>query len=132
MCRPLVSPFGGGRTRHSDCRGGIAVPFRENRKATEQNPDNPFWDDERSLAILKNVRKAMSPGSRLLVIKAVIDPATASGAPGKLMDLNMLVMTGGQERTAEEYGALYRASGFELARVLPLPGGLAVFEGKPV
>jgi hypothetical protein len=90
------------------------------------------WDDERSIVILKNVRKAMKPEARLLVIEAVIEPATCSGAPGKLMDLNMLVMTGGKERTAEEYAALFRASGFELSRVVPVPGGQAVVEGKPV
>lgn len=90
------------------------------------------WDDERSIAILKNIRKAMAPGARLLVVDMVIDPATTSGSAGKLFDLNMLVMTGGRERTADEFASLYQASRFELTRVVSLPGDLAIIEGTPV
>jgi SAM-dependent methyltransferase len=89
------------------------------------------WDDARSIAILKNVRKAIRPEGRVLIMEAVIDPASGAGAPGKLLDINMLVMTGGRERTADEFAALYRASGFELARIVPA-GPISVIEGRPV
>ena len=65
-------------------------------------------------------------------MEAVIDPQSGAGAPGKLMDVNMLVMTGGRERTAEEFAALYRASGFELCRIVPVHPMLSVVEGRPV
>ena len=88
------------------------------------------WDDARSIAILKNVRKAIRPEGRVLLMEAVIDPTSGAGAPGKLLDINMLVMTGGRERTAEEFAALYRASGFELTRIVSA-GPISVIEGLP-
>ncbi|HVZ74411.1 MAG TPA: methyltransferase [Polyangia bacterium] len=90
------------------------------------------WDDARSIAILKNVRKAIRPDGRVLIMESVVDPASGAGAPPKLLDINMLVMTGGRERTADEFAALYRASGFELARIVPANPMLSVIEGRPV
>ena len=90
------------------------------------------WDDARSIAILKNVRKAIQPNGRALIMEAMIDPASGAGAEGKLLDINMLVMTGGRERTAEEFAALYRASGFELVRIVPAGPMISVIEGRPV
>jgi hypothetical protein len=90
------------------------------------------WDDERSIAILKNVRKAIRPDGRVLLMESVIDPKSGAGGPAKLLDINMLVMTGGRERTAEEFAALYRASGFELGRIVPANPMLSVIEGRPV
>jgi len=90
------------------------------------------WNDERSIAILKNVRRAIRPDGKALIIEAVIDPQTAAGAPGKLLDVNMLVMTGGRERTADEFAALYRAAGFELTRIVSANPTVNVIEGKPV
>jgi SAM-dependent methyltransferase len=90
------------------------------------------WDDARSIAILKNVRKAIRPDGRLLVMESVVDPASGVGAPAKLLDINMLVMTGGRERTADEFAALFRESGFELGRIVPTGPVLSVIEGRPV
>jgi SAM-dependent methyltransferase len=90
------------------------------------------WDDERSIAILKNVREAIRPGGRLLIMESVVDPASGAGAPAKLLDVNMLVMTGGRERTADEFAAIFRASGFELVRVVPTGPTLSVIEGRAV
>lgn len=79
------------------------------------------WDDEKSLSILRNCRRAMSPSSKLLVVEALI--AENKTAPGpdvaRWMDINMLVMTGGRERTEAEYGALLAKAGFSLERVVP-------------
>jgi predicted O-methyltransferase YrrM len=89
------------------------------------------WDDARSIAILRNVRKAIRPDGRVLIMEAVIDPTNGAGAPGKLLDINMLVMTGGRERTSGEFVELCRASGFELTRIVPA-GPTSVIEGRPL
>ncbi len=68
------------------------------------------WDDEKSLTILKNCHQAMTKNGKLLLFEQVI----ASGNEpsfGKLLDINMLVMTGGRERTEAEYRSLLKAAG---------------------
>jgi SAM-dependent methyltransferase len=90
------------------------------------------WDDQRSIAILKNVRRAIRPEGRVLLMEAVIDPQSGAGAPGKLLDINMLVMTGGRERTAEEFAALFAASGFALEEIVPANPTVSVIVGRPI
>lgn len=85
------------------------------------------WDDAQSLAILKNCHRAMSRGSRLLLVESVIPPRNEPSL-GKFMDLNMLVMTGGRERTADEFRALLAAAGFRLTRVVATPSPVSVIE----
>ncbi len=89
------------------------------------------WDDEHSTTILKNCRRAMSPKGKLCIIEAVI-PAGNQPFLHKFMDLNMLVMTGGRERTEVEYRALFAAAGFTLTRIAPTPMEIAVMEGVPI
>jgi hypothetical protein len=89
------------------------------------------WDDEHSVALLKNCRQAMTTEGRLLVIETVVPP------PGevhyaKYQDLEMLVMLGSQERTVEEYTALLRQAQFELVRVVPTQEPLSIVEAVPV
>lgn len=86
------------------------------------------WDDERSVAILKNCRRAMTKGGKVLLVEAVIGPGTTT-AFSKFMDLNMLVMTGGRERTEAEYRALFDAAGLRLARVIPTHTEMSILEG---
>ena len=86
------------------------------------------WDDARSVALLKNCHRAMSPNGNLFVIEAVIPPGNEPFFH-KLMDLNMLVMTGGRERTEAEYRALFEAGGFHLNRVIASPTEISVLEG---
>ena len=86
------------------------------------------WDDERSVAILKNCHRAMGPDSRLFIVEAPI-PARNEPSLHKLMDINMLVMTGGRERTEAEYRTLFEAAGFDLIRTTTTPLELAVLEG---
>ncbi|WP_051669509.1 methyltransferase [Bryobacter aggregatus] len=89
------------------------------------------WDDERSIRILKNIRRAMPASGRVLLLEFT---AGAANVPdlGKLMDINMMAMTGGKERTAEEFASLFAASGFKLGRILPTPSPVHVVEGLPV
>ena len=90
------------------------------------------WDDDKAVAILKVVRKAMQPRSRLLLFETLVRADNRPAYP-LLSDLNMLVLTGGQERSEEEYRAIYRAAGFKLSRVVdtPSPTGMIIIEGKP-
>ena len=88
------------------------------------------WDDDRSIAILKNLRRAAPPESRLLLVEAVLsdDPKTDWG---KITDVEMLVLTGGRERTGEEYRTLLAAAGFEMLRVIPTATSISLVEARP-
>ena len=87
------------------------------------------WDDERAAAILKNCRRAMRPGGKLLLIENVIAPGNTPSY-GKLTDLAMLVGPGGQERTEAEYRALCAAAGFTLTRVIPTRSPRSIIESE--
>jgi len=91
------------------------------------------WDDEKAVAVLKVVRKAIAPHGRLILLETMLRPAGSSVYP-VLSDLNMLLLTGGCERTEAEYVALYRTAGFELTKTVPTksPTGTTVIEGRPV
>jgi hypothetical protein len=89
------------------------------------------WDDERSTLILKNCRQASTTGGRLLLVESVI-PAGNEPSFGKLLDLNMLVMPGGAERTEQEYHQLLQAAGFELTRIVPTRADVDVIECRAV
>jgi hypothetical protein len=86
------------------------------------------WDDERSITILQNVHRAMAATGKLLVVETVIQPGNENDF-GKLLDLVMLVIPGGKERTEDEYRKLFAAAGFRLTRVVPAVG-VCVIEGR--
>ncbi len=86
------------------------------------------WDEERALTILKNCHQAMPANGKLILVEAVV-PASNEPHFSKFIDLNMLVMTGGRERTPVEYEKLLAASGFQLTRVIPTPSPMSVIEG---
>jgi hypothetical protein len=87
------------------------------------------WDEERCLSILRNCRRAMPAAGRLLVIESVIPPGNGP-FHGKFLDLHMLLVPGGKERTEAEYRALFDAASFELARVVPTGTEVSIVEGK--
>ena len=88
------------------------------------------WDDARAGLILDNLRRAMPAGAKLLLVECVLPEG--DGAPfGKLLDLQMMVVFGGLERTEEEYRRLLAAHGFRLTRVVPTAGEHSVIEGVP-
>ena len=85
------------------------------------------WDDERAIKILKNIKDAMNPGGRVLVIESVI--ADGNGQDfGKLLDIEMLVSPGGKERTAVEYEDLFKRAGLRLTRIVPTRSPYSVIE----
>ena len=89
------------------------------------------WDDERAAAILHNCRRAIAEHGKILIVETVLsgknEPALA-----RVNDLNMLVLTGGRERTEDEFSKLLACSGFELKRVLPVQPMTCVVEAVPV
>jgi hypothetical protein len=72
----------------------------------------------------------MKPSSRLLIIEMVL-PAGDTPHLGKLTDMVMLVLAGGQERTEQEYGTLLGKAGFRLMQVVPTESAVSVVEAAP-
>jgi hypothetical protein len=85
------------------------------------------WNEHQCLTILGHVRQAMNSSGRLLIVEMVIPPGDTPH-PGKLLDMSMLVFTGGQERTAEEYELLLSKAGFRLAKVIPTDSAASILE----
>jgi hypothetical protein len=88
------------------------------------------WADAESIAILSNIRKAMKPESRVVLIEEIVSE-TPELTWAKWLDLHMLAMAGGKERTLAEYRELYSKSGFDLERVIPTPAGSSLLIGRP-
>jgi hypothetical protein len=87
------------------------------------------WDDDTSNMILRNCRRAMGQGSKLLVVEGVVPPGNEPSV-SKFFDLAMLVSPGGMERTAEEYRQLFEAAGFRLTRIVPTRTWVSVIAGE--
>jgi hypothetical protein len=86
------------------------------------------WNDEDCLRILKNIYAVTEPGTKLLVVDAVIG-ARNEHEFGKILDIQMLVLTHeGKERTQAEWKELLYAAGFQLTRVVPTPSFVQVVE----
>lgn len=86
------------------------------------------WDDERAVAILRGCARAMPAHGRVLLIEVPIGTG-ADSTTGIFLDLQMLVMNGGRQRTEEEYRQLYAAAGLRLTRVIPTASDFALIEG---
>jgi hypothetical protein len=87
------------------------------------------WDDERAIAILRRIHRALEgrPRGRVMLLETVLAPANQPDF-GKLADIEMLALPGGRERTEEEYAALFAQAGFRLSRVVPTQGAFFVVE----
>jgi hypothetical protein len=94
------------------------------------------WDDARAITILRNCREAMTADARLLVIEQIMPSRVAESPDTVANDFAMLLLTGGKERTAQEYRRLLDIAGFQIARHIPLKargerkGGWAMLESK--
>lgn len=86
------------------------------------------WPDDRCGAILTNCRRAMKTGSRLLIVEMIVPPGNEPSI-AKLLDLEMLVTTGGRERTETEFRDLLESSGFKLSRIIPTNDTVCIIEG---
>ena len=89
------------------------------------------WDDVQAVAILGACRRAMAHNARLVVAERVVAPGNAPD-PVKYMDLTMLVMNGGRERTDDDFASLYEAAGFRPTRVIPTAAEFSLIEGAPI
>jgi hypothetical protein len=87
------------------------------------------WDDERALTILGNIRTAMNPGGRVILLEAIVLPGNQPDF-GKIIDLEMLLMPGGRERTEAEFRDLFARVGFKQVRIIPTQSPLSVIEAK--
>lgn len=90
------------------------------------------WDDEHALKIIRNIRKALAgrPNGRMLIVDAVL-PETSEPHPAKLLDLIMLTIPGGRERTKSEWRDLCAKGGFTISRIVPTRVGKCVIEAHP-
>lgn len=88
------------------------------------------WDDETAAKILGNCAKAMSPAARLVAVDAVIKPGNDPD-PNKALDMSIMALLKGRERTAAEFEALFRAAGLRVTRIIPTaaPSTMSLVEG---
>ena len=85
------------------------------------------WDDGENAAILKNVREAMKPDGKLLIVEMVL-PEGDEPHMGKMLDMMMMLVPGGEERTSSEYAQLLEPNGFRIERVVPTASAVSVVE----
>ena len=91
------------------------------------------WNDEDSVKILSNCRAGLAPGGTLLIVEGVYPPRIDGSAESRgaaMNDVNMLVSTGGRQRSDAEFRSLYAAAGLKLTRIVPTPVRVAVIEGE--
>jgi hypothetical protein len=89
------------------------------------------WSDEQCRIILTNCHRAMKAESRLLVVEMVIPPGNEPSI-AKLLDLEMLVTTGGRERTEKEFKTLLESSGYKLSKIIATKEDICIIEGLRV
>jgi hypothetical protein len=87
------------------------------------------WSEEQCLTILGHLRRVMTPESRLLIVEFVL-PTGGQPHLGRLADMVMLTMPGGEERTAAEYDALLKKAGFVMNRVVPTASPVSIVEAR--
>src|SRR3546814_16781192 len=89
------------------------------------------WSDEECVRILANVHKALAPEGRVAVVDMIL-PDTPMPHIGWMMDINMLAMTSGRERSPREFDQLFAAAGFRRARLTETAAGIGVVEATEV
>jgi hypothetical protein len=85
------------------------------------------WDDASCVHILRNVREAMAPGARVVIVEMLVGE-TADPGIGTLMDMNMLALASGKERDLHEFDALLEAAGLRRSAVNSLQPPYCVIE----
>lgn len=87
------------------------------------------WNDENATLILKNCRSAMSNNGKIVILEQVLDSANVN-SPVHYVNLAMLVLTGGRERTSEEYCSLVSSASLRLSRIIPTHSSFSIIEGE--
>jgi hypothetical protein len=88
------------------------------------------WDDGAAGRILGCCRRAAGPDARLLIVETVLADQPGPVLP-ELMDLHMLVMSGGRERSRDQFRQLLGPAGWSLGGATPLPGGHSILSARP-
>jgi hypothetical protein len=93
------------------------------------------WTDQQSQQILQQIRNAAPDVAKLLVVETVLPDESAWTANkgkhfGNHLDINMLVLTGGRERTSDEFARLFVESGWRLSRVIPTASPYSIVEAE--
>jgi hypothetical protein len=87
------------------------------------------WDEARAVTILDHCRAAKNPGGKVLIVEMVVPPPNVPH-PAKMLDIVMLTIPGGRERTEAEYGELLAKAGLRLTRVIPTPSPVSIIEAE--
>ncbi len=89
------------------------------------------WDDAKALAILKAIRRAAPTAAKLLLLETMVSEAPGPDW-GKMLDIHMLVLLGGRQRTLGEYTHLLNGSGFAFKREIDTHAGVSILEAEAV
>jgi hypothetical protein len=89
------------------------------------------WNDQDAARILAAIRKAAAPGAKLLLIECIV-PEDSKPSWTKMLDLQMLTLLSGKERTEKEYSEMLRTAGFRLDRVIDVGMSTSILESVAV
>jgi len=89
------------------------------------------WADEESVAILRAIRRAAPADSRLLLLEQIV-PASPAPHWSKMLDIHMLTLLGGRQRTRQEYDALLERAGFSIERQIETGADISILEARPI
>jgi hypothetical protein len=116
------------RTRFEACDFFRAIP--SGSRAYVMKNIIHDWNDTESTAILRNCRRALPDDGALVLIEYCLGDDNAPSL-GKTIDLVMMTITGGKERTIEEHRALLASAGFQLNRAIPVSPDITIIEALP-
>ena len=89
------------------------------------------WDDAAARAILESCRDAMPPQTKLVLVERLLPQRDADDPAAAMLDLHMMVITGGKARTEDDFRRLLAKAGLALSRVTPTSSGLTMIEAIP-
>lgn len=89
------------------------------------------WDDERATKLLQNCHRSLTSNGTLLLVEMVVPPDNHP-SPAQGMDINMLVLLAGKERTEKEYQRLLQNAGFRLDEVIPTHSPFSVIKATRI
>ena len=88
------------------------------------------WEDHKAVQILQNCRNAILPNGKLLILEWVL-PEGDTPHVAKVVDINMMMLMGGEERTGKQYGRLLDKAGFHMTRIIPTGCECSIVEAVP-
>ena len=88
------------------------------------------WADEQCVAILSAIRRAAPDSATVLVVEDLL-PEEQAAPSASTLDIIMLTVTGGRERTVDQLRNLFDRAGFGLARVIDTPSSIHIVEARP-